>query len=154
MAWHGEGITPAYTAMNPFRNLIETWLLFQIIHRYDSVGVVAVMILSQEDFTTLTTKSVYRSAVIGRGDLQKTLESIREDYPDKVAATFSTRLGIMQKDTGDVCLPDIDLDDVVGLLRRGDDLEIIDYCLGKGLFIPDGEGKQNGHPIEVPGVRD
>jgi hypothetical protein len=138
--------------MNPFRNLIETSLLFQIIAKYDDLGIVALEILNQEDFTTVTSKSVFRSAIISKGDIKKTLKSIKEDYPDTVAVAFSTRLEIMQKDSGSIQLPDIDLDEVVGILRRNDDLEIINYCLDNGLYV--GERGQNGHPSEVPGVRD
>lgn len=153
----GQERDDAPTAMNPFRNLMETWLLQEMMFHHEDNGQLVQLIATTEDFTTKTAKSVYRSILIGEGDFRKTIHSILEDYPDIVKQTFFARLAIMKKtpkdDSRDDWLSDLDLSDFFEVLRRNDDLEIIDYCVRSGLYREEAERGMNGHLGEVRGIR-
>lgn len=137
---------------SPFRDLIETWLLQEMIFHHEEAGMVLRKLVTLDDFTTKTAKSIYRAAVMGDGDTTKTIRHIVRDYPDRVQRTFWARLAIMKKTWKDNAredwLADIDTDQILGVLRRNDDGEIIWFCVSSGLY----PGEQNGHPGEVRGV--
>lgn len=140
---------------NPFRDLIETWLLHEMIVHGHQMGRIVKELVTLEDFSTVTSKSIYRSIMLGGDNVLKITDSIVGDYPDKVKETYLARLAIMKKtpkpDYREVdLLPDLDLGILFDVLRRDDDGEIIDYCVWAGLYPGEID---DGHFGQVRGVR-
>jgi hypothetical protein len=143
---------------NPFRDLLETYLLQEMIFHNDEMGQIVREVVTLEDFSTVTAKSIYRAAILGGGDFRKTIHCVREDYPDRVQKTFWARLAIMKKtfkeESREDWLPELDIDELLKVLRRNDDPEIIEYCLARGLFPREDERVEaDGYSSQVPGVR-
>lgn len=138
---------------NPFRTLLETWLVQEMVFHHNECGLVVRELANIGDFWAQESKAAFRSATISGGDFRKFVRSFREDYSERLQRRFWVWLSIMKKtvkeDPRPDWLNDLDIDEVFGVLRRDDDGEIVAFCLDHCLY----PGEQNGHPGEVRRIR-
>jgi hypothetical protein len=117
---------------SPFRDLIETWLLQEMIFHAGDMGMILREIVGQHLFTSTTAKSVYRAILIGNGDFKATVHSILEDYPPRVSREFFGRLAVIKKtpkgNYRDDWTTEIDIDEALEVLRKNEPEEVIRYC--------------------------
>lgn len=139
---------------DPFRSLIETWLLNEMIFHWQDLGAIAREIVEHTTFRTRTSLSVFRSVVLGDGDFKKAIHSILEDYAPTVARTFFAKLAIIKKtpklESRDDWTREPDVNEALEVLAQDDIVQTVHFCWRWGLTdigIPDWwEGAVDGHP--------
>lgn len=139
---------------NPFRTLLETWLIQEMVFHPNECGLVVRGVATLGDFWAQESKAAFRSAMLSDGDFRKFVRSFREDYSEKLQHRFWYWLEIMKKtpkeDSREDWLPNLDIDEVFDVLRRDDDGEVVALCLANGLY----SGEQSyGHPGEIRRLR-
>lgn len=147
--------------INPFRSLLEAWCLQEMIWHYDEAGMILRHNMGIHSFQDMSNVWVYRAFAASKGNFRHFIAILMNDMPDRLRKIFWARLAVIKKTpkTDTVWRNDgtqeLDVDEVLAVLDRDDDLELIDFCIERELTdvgLKRGEWR-DGHSESLRGVR-